>query len=114
MANKDLASLQFPGLSDTYIIPKGATATPLAPGTAAVGVSDKFAREDHVHPNPTFPVTSVNGQTGAVSLSIPSSASDVGAVALSQGVGHAGEFLVVGSNGNVTTVTLSTWQGGSY
>ena len=63
---------------------------------------------------PPYPVTSVNNQTGAVSLSIPSSASDVGAVAVAQGVSHAGEFLVVGSNGNVTTVTLSTWQGGSY
>lgn len=63
---------------------------------------------------PPYPVSSVNGQTGAVSLSIPSSASDVGAVAVAQGVGHAGEFLVVGSDGNVTTVTLSTWQGGSY
>ena len=59
-------------------------------------------------------VTSVNGSTGAVTLSIPSTASDVGAVAVAQGAGHAGEFLVVGSNGNVTTMTLSTWQGGSY
>ena len=46
--------------------------------------------------------------------SIPSSASDVGAVAVAQGVGHSGEFLVVGSDGNVTTVTLAIWQGGSY
>lgn len=45
---------------------------------------------------------------------IPSAAADVGAVAVAQGVGHAGEFLVVGNDGNVTTVTLSTWQGGSY
>lgn len=42
------------------------------------------------------------------------SAADVGAVAVAQGVGHSGEFLVVGSDGNVTTVTLATWQGGSY
>ena len=47
-------------------------------------------------------------------VTIPTTASDVGAVAVAQGVGHAGEFLVVGSNGNVTTVALSTWQGGSY
>lgn len=60
------------------------------------------------------PVTSVNGQTGAVSLSIPSTASDVGAVAVSQGVAHAGEFCVVGSDGNITTVTMTAWQGGSY
>lgn len=60
------------------------------------------------------PVTSVNGQTGAVSLSIPSSASDVGAVAVAQGVAHAGEFVVVGSDGNITTVTMTAWSGGSY
>lgn len=47
-------------------------------------------------------------------VTIPTTASDVGAVAVAQGVGHAGEFLVVGSDGDVTTVTLSTWQGGSY
>ena len=63
---------------------------------------------------PPYPVTSVNGQTGAVSLSIPSSASDVGAVAVSQGVAHAGEFVVVGSDGNITTVTMIAWAGGSY
>ncbi len=32
----------------------------------------------------------------------------------SQGVAHAGEFLVVGADGNVTTKTLAAWQGGSY
>lgn len=35
-------------------------------------------------------------------------------VTINQGVSHAGEFLVVGSDGNVTTKTLATWQGGSY
>ncbi len=125
-------------LPDDTVIPSAATSTPADLGTAAVGSSSKYAKEDHVHNKPTYsksdvglgnvdnvqqysatnpppyPVTSVNSQTGAVSLSIPSSASDVGAVAVAQGVGHAGEFLVVGSDGNVTTVTLATWQGGSY
>lgn len=31
-----------------------------------------------------------------------------------QGTAHAGEFLVVGSDGNITTVTMSAWTGGSY
>lgn len=31
-----------------------------------------------------------------------------------QGVAHAGEFVVVGSDGNITTVTMTAWQGGSY
>lgn len=67
---------------------------PAALGTAAPGSSDKYARGDHVHPKP--------------------SASDVGAVAVAQGVGHAGEFCVVGSDGNITTITMTAWQGGSY
>ena len=71
-------------------------------------------RQYSVDNPPPYPVTSVNGNTGEVSLSIPSTASDVGAVAVSQGVGHAGDFLVVGSDGNVTTVTMAAWQGGSY
>lgn len=36
------------------------------------------------------------------------------ALQTTQGVSHAGEFLVVGSDGNITTMTLATWQGGSY
>lgn len=39
---------------------------------------------------------------------------DVDAVASDQGSAHAGEFLVVGNDGIVTTMTLATWQGGSY
>lgn len=63
-------------------------------GTAAPGTSTFYSRHDHVHQMP--------------------SASDVGAVASSQGVAHAGEFVVVGSDGNITTVTMSVWQGGYY
>lgn len=70
------------------------TSMPAALGTASAGSSDKYARGDHVHAKP--------------------SASDIGAVAVAQGVGHAGEFLVVGSNGNVTTVTMTAWSGGNY
>lgn len=35
-------------------------------------------------------------------------------VAISQGVAQAGKFLVVGDDGNVTTMSLTTWEGGSY
>ena len=167
--------------------PSAATATPSDLGTAAVGSSTKYAKEDHVHNMPSAadvgaiaapsspnsgqylqydgdfweavtlpaipsqpsdigayalpsggipktdlaiaiqssldkadsalqsaPVTSVNGQTGAVNLSIPSIASDISAVAIAQGSAHAGEFLVVGNDGIVTTMTLATWQGGNY
>ena len=56
------------------------------------------------------PVTSVNTKTGDVVLS----ASDVGAVASSQGSGNAGAFLVVNSSGVVEPVQMSAWQGGTY
>lgn len=119
-------------------VPSAYTSNPAALGTASPGSSTSWARGDHVHAKPTYsksdiglgnvdniqqysannpppyPVSSVNGQTGAVSLSIPSSASDVGAVAVAQGVAHAGEFVVVGSDGNITTVTMATWSAGSY
>jgi hypothetical protein len=52
--------------------------------------------------------------TGTDSLSIPSSASDVGAVEADQGVENAGKFMVVGSDGIVAPVTMQTWSGGSY
>lgn len=42
------------------------------------------------------------------------SAADVGAVSIAQGSAHAGEFVVVGSDGNITTIALSSWQGGIY
>lgn len=133
-----LVRVALSDIKSLFSVPAASTATPANLGTAAAGSSGDFARADHVHNKPTYsksdvglgnvdnvqqysatnpppyPVSSVNGQTGAVTLSIPSSADDVGAVAVAQGVGHAGEFLVVGSDGNVTTVTLATWQGGSY
>ena len=93
------------GYVDTAIgaisAPVPATANPLMDGTAAVGTSIKYAREDHVHPKatytasevglgnvdnvqqysasnpPPYPVTSVNGETGAVNLSIPTKTSDL-------------------------------------
>lgn len=77
-------------------VPSAATATPSDLGTAAVGSSAKYAREDHVHTKPTY------------------SASDVGAVASNQGSGNAGKFLVVGNDGTVTPVTMTAWSGGNY
>lgn len=77
-------------------IPSPSSATPQPLGTAAAGSSTDFSRADHVHEKPTY------------------TAADVGAVAVAQGAGHAGEFLVVGSDGNVKTVTMSAWNGGNY
>ena len=35
-------------------------------------------------------------------------------VSVSQGAANAGKFLIVGSDGNITPVTMTAWQGGSY
>lgn len=58
------------------------------------------------------PVQSVNGQTGAVSLTIPSTASDVGAIAAPSSPA-SGAFLVWNGTAWVAQ-TLATWQAGSY
>lgn len=60
------------------------------------------------------PPAVVEDAVEAVYNAIPSTATDVGAVAVAQGVAHAGEFIVVGSDGNITTVSITAWQGGSY
>ena len=46
-------------------IPAAATAAPLAPGTAAVGTSTKYAREDHVHSGYSNATTSAAGLMSA-------------------------------------------------
>ena len=78
-------------LPDSTVIPDPANATPADLGTAAIGSSTRYARQDHVHKMPSaadvglgnvdnvqqysatnpppYPVTSVNGQTGAVTVS---------------------------------------------
>ena len=136
MANTPLKSLTFPGLTDTYTVAQPSSSTPADLGTAAAGSSGDFARADHVHNKPTYsksdvglgnvdnvqqysatnpppyPVSSVNGQTGAVSLSIPSTAADVGAIAAPASPA-TGAFLVWNGSAWVAQ-TLSTWQGGSY
>ena len=57
MANKDLNSLQFPGLSDTYIVrvpPLPQTVgVPSGLGTAARGTETTYSRSDHVHAMPS-------------------------------------------------------------
>lgn len=56
----DLSSSDL-GLADAADIPAAGTATPKALGTAAVGTSTKFAREDHVHAMPTIPAAASSG-----------------------------------------------------
>lgn len=70
------------------------TSNPAALGMASPGVSDDYSRGDHIHPKP--------------------SASDIGAIATDQGSDNAGKFLVVGNDGVVVPVAMTTWMGGSY
>lgn len=58
------------------------------------------------------PVMSVNGQTGAVTLTIPSTASDVGAIPAPSSPA-TGAFLVWNGSAWVAQ-TLATWTGGAY
>lgn len=49
----------------TVSVPSAGTATPKMDGTAAVGTSAKFAKEDHVHPSDTTRVAMTGDQTVA-------------------------------------------------
>ena len=80
-----------------------ATATPKANGTASVGTSLKYAREDHVHPKQEIPVTSVNGKTGVVTVR------EVPAVTTTDN----GKFLQV-VNGAWAAVEIPNANGGSF
>ena len=80
MANTPLKSLTFPGLSDTYTLPYNAYVKPsggIPASDLASAVQTSLGKADTALQ--TAPVTSVNGSTGAVVLSIPSTAADVGA-----------------------------------
>jgi hypothetical protein len=77
--------------TDNYVLPIAQAFTlPLMNGTASRGSAAMYARSDHVHP------------------------SDTSRLAVNQGTANAGKFLVVGSDGNITTVSMTAWQGGSY
>lgn len=95
-----LVRVALSDIKSLFSVPAASSATPANLGTAAAGSSGDFARADHVHNKPTYsksdvglgnvdnvqqysasnpppyPVSSVNGQTGAVSLD----AEDIGAL----------------------------------
>lgn len=96
MANVDLSSLKFPGLSDTYLIPSASDSTPSALGTAAAGSSDDFSRADHVHDMPTA------ANVGAIAEPSSPSSGDV--------LTYSGSAWVAAAptGGDPTEVTVST------
>lgn len=72
-----------------------ATAVPLADGTAAVGVSTKYAREDHVHPTDTTRAP-LNAPvfTGTVSFTGPAAFNNGQALNWKDSVGASGQVLL--------------------
>ena len=103
----------------TVSVPAASSATPQDLGTAAAGSSADFSRADHVHKKPTYskgdvglgnvdnvqqysasnpppyPVTSVNGSTGDVTVNVPEAAtatpSDLGTAAVGNSAKYARE-----------------------
>jgi len=63
------AQIAYSSLSGTPTIPAPADAAPQPPGTAAVGSSTDYAREDHVHDLPPVVSTSTAGLRAATSFS---------------------------------------------
>lgn len=95
-----------------------ATATPKANGTASVGTSLKYAREDHVHPAQKIPVTSVNGKTGAVTITSGDGKADknnptlTGIITFDQGTvepltGSAGTGVYIRTSGQTLGLSAS-------
>ena len=130
------------GITDGYSIPSGGIPdTDLSSGVqTSLGLADSAVQSSDLATvattgdytdltnTPTIPTVPTNVSsftndagylTSHQSLSAYRTASaqdtiDAGKVAISQGSGHAGEFLVVGSDGNVTTQSFSVLAGGSY
>lgn len=77
-------------LSNKPTIPIAATSAPLMDGTADVGSSNKYAKEDHVHPNDTSRVpTSRTINNKPLISDITLTASDIGAVTYEDLSGYA-------------------------
>ena len=104
-ANGKLA-VNVPWENTTYT---PASANPSMDGTAAVGTSTKYAREDHVHPSDTSRVPTsrtVNGH--ALSSNVTITASDVSAIPTSQ-KGAASGVAELDSNGKVPSSQLPSY-----
>lgn len=93
--------------TDTTYTP--ASASPKMDGTAAVGTSAKYAREDHVHPSDTSRVPTsrkVNGH--ALSADVTITASDVSAIPTSQKGANSG-VAELDANGKVPSSQLPSF-----
>lgn len=90
---------QLNGKASTSSIPAAATVAPKAPGTATVGTSTKYAREDHIHPTDTTrasastTITAGTGLTGGGSLSVNRTISHQAKPEEGEDAGGTGSFV---------------------
>lgn len=90
---------QLNGKASTSSIPAAATVAPKAPGTAMVGTSAKYAREDHIHPTDTTrasastTITAGTGLTGGGSLSVNRTISHQAKPKEGEDAGGTGSFV---------------------
>ena len=91
---------QLVGDIDTNTTYTAASAAPKAPGTAAVGTSTKYAREDHVHPAQTIGTASgtVSGTTKLSDATNGTSGADSGVAATPKAVKAAYDKAVEAKN----------------
>jgi hypothetical protein len=95
-------------------IPVVATVAPLINGTAAVGISAKFATEDHVHPNDTTRLALAGGtMTGAIAMGT-SKITGLGNGSAAQDAAAFGQIPLASSttptaNGTAAVGTGTTW-----
>lgn len=91
---------QLVGDIDTNTKYTAASAAPKAPGTAAVGTSTKYAREDHVHPAQTIGTASgtVSGTTKLSDATNSTSGADSGVAATPKAVKAAYDKAVEAKN----------------
>ena len=104
-------------LAAKYVLPTGGIpATDLANA-----VQTSLGKADSAYQKPSSGIPS-SDMSNAVQTSLGKAVTALQAVpdlsstyvTVAQGVSHSGEFLVVNSSGNITTLALSVWEGGSY
>ena len=113
--NKSAADLGL-APAGAYVKPSGGIPgsdleTAYAPEASVIGAVDELLDlidRRYAKPSDGIPKTDL---ANAVQTSLDKADT---ALQVAQGVSHAGEFVVVGSDGNITTVTMAAWQGGSY
>lgn len=107
---------------DIHNIPSGGMANQILRKNSATNYDAGWGNDDIVAVSSTQPVSDTNllwiksSNSQTVQILTKDEVEDLVGEKLdkNQGISHAGEFCVVGSDGNITTVTMTAWQGGAY